>query len=530
MGAPIRRERILVVDDELQLLNAFSDVLGEDFEVVATPRPEHALELAANDAEIAVVLSDQTMPGMSGDELFRRLREVSDASRVLITGQADVGAVMRAINDGNIRAFVTKPWLNEDLRLKIGMAAQQFRLVRQLRTSEERLRLAFQASNAGLFDWNISTGEVVYSITDDRRELSDVKDDYAVLEQRVHPDDLPAVRAAVEAHLTTRQPFGAIEMRALTSDGGGYRWFDLNAQGAWDESGRPRRLVGSVLDIDDLHQAQRRLVQAQKLEGIGQLAAGIAHEINTPAQYVTDNVSFLQRAFVKLRGVLDAQAAVVEATRLGRDARAELETLDTVLQVSKLPYLLEQAPRALDQSMQGLAHVSSIVKAMKEFSHPSGAEKQPADVHELIECSSAVSRNEWKYVADMSFDFDRNLPPVPVLRNELSQVLLNLIVNAAHAIGDVRTPDSGSLGKITLSTRQLGDAAEIRVTDTGSGIPEAIRSRIFEPFFTTKAVGKGTGQGLAICYSVIVDKHHGDISFESAPGRGTTFVIRLPLS
>ena len=529
MGAT-RRERILVVDDEPQLLNAFSDVLGDDFEVVATQRADHALELAANDGEIAVVLSDQTMPGMSGAELFLRLRAVSDASRVLITGQADMGEVMRAINDGNIRAFVTKPWLNEDLRLKIGLAAEQFRLTRKLRTSEERLRLAFQASNAGLFDWNIDTGEVVYSITDERRELSDVKDDFSVLEQRVHPDDLPALRAAVEAHLATRQPFRAVEMRALTADGGGYRWFDLNAQGAWHPSGKPRRLVGSVLDIDDLRQAQRRLVQAQKLEGIGQLAAGIAHEINTPAQYVTDNVGFLQRAFVKFRAVLDAQSAVVEASRQGRDASLELETLDALLKTSKLPYLLEQAPRALDQSLQGLGHVSSIVKAMKEFSHPSGAEKQPADVHELIECSSAVSRNEWKYVAEVSFDFDRSLPPVPVLRNELSQVLLNLIVNAAHAIGDVHAADASRLGKITLSTRQCGDLAEIRVSDTGAGIPEAIRARIFEPFFTTKPVGKGTGQGLAICYSVIVDKHHGDISFESAPGRGTTFVIRLPLA
>ena len=529
MGAPSRRERVLVVDDEPHLLNAFDDVLNEQFEVVATNRPEHALELAANDAELAVVLSDQTMPGMPGDELFRRLRAVSHASRVLITGQTDLRAVVRAINEGNICAFVTKPWLSEDLRLKVALAAEQFRLTRQLRTSEERLRLAFQASNAGLFDWNIDTGEVVYSLTDTKRELSDVKDDFAVLEQRVHPDDLPALRAAVEAHLTTRQPFKSIEMRAMSPDGS-YRWFDLNAQGAWDAAGKPRRLVGSVLDIDDLRQAQQRLVQAQKLEGIGQLAAGIAHEINTPSQYVTDNVGFLQRAFVKLRAVMDAQAAVVEATRLGRDASSELEALDAIVRSSKLSYLLQQMPRALDQSLQGLSHVGSIVRAMKEFSHPSGAEKQPANLQELLECSSTVAKNEWKYVAEMNFDFDPDLPAVPVLRNELSQVFLNLIVNAAHAIADVQTPETASFGRINISTHKREGAAEIRVSDTGSGIPAAIRSRIFEPFFTTKAVGKGTGQGLAICYSVVVDKHQGDISFESTEGSGTTFVIRLPLN
>jgi len=528
MGASLRRERVLVVDDDPSLLTAFDDVLGDHFEVVATNKPNHALELATKDAELAVVLSDQSMPGMSGDELFRKLRPVSHASRVLITGQTDLSAVVRAINDGNICAFVTKPWRSEDLRLKVGLAAEQFRLTRQLRTSEERLRLAFEASNAGLFDWNIETGEVVYSITDEDRGRSDVRGDFAVLEQSVHPDDLPALRAAVDAHLTTRQPFRSIEMRALTPDGA-YRWFDLNAQGAWNENGRPCRLVGSVLDIDELRQAQQRLIQAQKLEGIGQLAAGIAHEINTPSQYVTDNVSFLQRAFSKLRGVLEAQAAVVDAARGGRDVSRELETLDGVLQASKLAYLLDQTPRALEQSLQGLSHVNSIVKAMKEFSHPSGADKQLVDVHELIECSSAVARNEWKYVADVSFDFDRSLPLVPVLRNELSQVLLNLIINAAHAIADVQTPESTSLGKITFSTSRVEGAAEIRVSDTGSGIPEAIRSRIFEPFFTTKGVGKGTGQGLAICYSVVVDKHHGEIRFDTALGRGTTFVIRLPL-
>jgi signal transduction histidine kinase len=260
------------------------------------------------------------------------------------------------------------------------------------------------------------------------------------------------------------------------------------------------------------------------------LAAGIAHEINTPTQYITDNVSFLQRAFVKLRAVIDAQKAVADAARDGRDAAAALEVLDAVLKSSKLDYLLEQAPRALAQSLEGLGQVSAIVGAMKEFSHPSGAEKQPANLHDIIESSAMVARNEWKYVAEVAFDFDQALPPVPVLRNQLSQVLLNLIVNAAHAIAEAQPEDNAGLGKITIQTRLLEGAAEIRVTDSGAGIPEAIRSRIFEPFFTTKGVGKGTGQGLAICYSVIVDKHRGHIAFESAPGRGTSFVISLPLA
>jgi len=529
MAAPLGRERILVVDDEPQLLTALSDTLEDLFEVVATDRPEHALELAAGDPEIAVVISDMLMPGMTGDELLSRLRRVSDASRMVITGRADLTAVIRAVNDGNICAYVTKPWTNDDLQLKVRLAAGQFRLARELQISEERLRLAFQASNAGLFDWNVVTGEVVYSgvARGPDATATPLRGDFASMEARIHPDDLPKLRAAVEAHLVRREPFPGLEVRALSVDGDGYRCFDLNAQGAWDETGKARRLVGSVLDIDDLRQAQQRLIQAQKLEGIGQLAAGIAHEINTPAQFVSDNVSFLERAFKKLGTVLRAYQAVAASARQSEVAAAELSLLDDVLKSTRLDYLLEQMPRALGQSLEGLSHVSSIVKAMKEFSHPSGGEKQLVDLHALIQSASVVARNEWKLVAEMAFELDPSLPPVPVLRNELSQVLLNLIINAAHAIAE-RPAATGALGKITIFTRKLSEGVEIRVADDGAGIPEAIRGRVFEPFFTTKQVGKGTGQGLAISYSVVVDKHGGSIGFESEVGRGTTFVIRLP--
>ncbi|HYQ17116.1 MAG TPA: ATP-binding protein [Polyangiaceae bacterium] len=280
--------------------------------------------------------------------------------------------------------------------------------------------------------------------------------------------------------------------------------------------------------LDELRQTQAKLLQAQKLEAIGQLAAGIAHEVNTPSQYVTDNVTFLQRAFVKLGAVITAHAQVSDAARQSRDCGEALRGLDATLKSSKLDYLQQQIPRAIQQSLEGLGQVSSIVKAMKEFSHPSGGEKQPVDLHDVIESTTLVAKNEWKYVADLELSFDWTLPPVLVLRNELSQVFLNLIVNAAHAIAGNMPEGSTEKGKITISTRAAGDSVEIRVTDTGGGIPTAVQPHIFEPFFTTKEVGKGTGQGLAICYSVIVERHQGNIAFETEAGRGTTFVIRLP--
>lgn len=281
--------------------------------------------------------------------------------------------------------------------------------------------------------------------------------------------------------------------------------------------------------LDELRLTQAKLLQAQKLEAIGQLAAGIAHEVNTPAQYVTDNVTFLQRAFERVWGLLGAQAQVVEAARRGDVTPQLLESVAELHKKSKLDYLREQVPRAIQQSLEGLGQVSSIVKAMKEFSHPSGAQRQPFDIHDVIESTTLVAKNEWKYVAELRLDFDWSLPPVLLLRNEFSQVILNLIVNAAHAIADSLPPGSSDKGEIAISTRARGASVEVRVADTGTGIPEELRSRVFEPFFTTKEVGRGTGQGLAIAYSVIVDKHGGTISLESEVGRGTTFIVQLPL-
>jgi signal transduction histidine kinase len=165
---------------------------------------------------------------------------------------------------------------------------------------------------------------------------------------------------------------------------------------------------------------------------------------------------------------------------------------------------------------------------MKDFSHPGGEEKVSADLNKAIESTITVARNEWKYVADMVVDFDPNLPDVPCFIGDINQVILNIMVNAAHAIGDLVAAGNLAKGTITVQTRRVDDAVEIRIKDTGGGIPEAIRSKIFDPFFTTKEVGRGTGQGLAIAHSVVVEKHGGTLTFETEIGRGSTFIIRLP--
>jgi signal transduction histidine kinase len=194
-----------------------------------------------------------------------------------------------------------------------------------------------------------------------------------------------------------------------------------------------------------------------------------------------------------------------------------------------LEYLLAEIPKAISQSADGIDRVATIVRAMKEFAHPGSAEKAAVNLNKAIESTVTVARNEWKYVADLHTTLDPTLPPVPCLVGEFNQVVLNMIVNATHAIADA-VKGTGGKGTITIGTRRAGDFVEVCIADTGMGIPESIRHRIFDPFFTTKEVGKGTGQGLAIARSVVVDKHGGTIAVESQVGTGTTFIIRLPLT
>ncbi|MBK6918000.1 MAG: sensor histidine kinase [Deltaproteobacteria bacterium] len=273
--------------------------------------------------------------------------------------------------------------------------------------------------------------------------------------------------------------------------------------------------------LRELTAAQTELTHSQKLTAIGQLAAGVAHEINTPIQYVGDNLTFLQKVFEQVLPVLQAAAA---AAADEADGRARLSTLLAKL---RLPRIATQVPRAIEQSLDGVSRVAKIVGAMKDFSHPSGGEMSEVDLRKTIESTVTIARNEWKYVAELELDIPDDLPPVLCLRDELNQVVLNLVVNAAHAIAAV-VGESGAHGTIRVSASVADDWCEIRVSDTGIGIPPELREKVFEPFFTTKPVGKGTGQGLAIAYAVIVEKHHGMLTLESEVGRGTTFIIRIP--
>lgn len=281
--------------------------------------------------------------------------------------------------------------------------------------------------------------------------------------------------------------------------------------------------------VEERRKTEAQLLQAQKLESVGQLAAGIAHEINTPTQFVSSNLDFLDESFkdvIELVSTLDTVRKRVQTDEVNAEFLVEAEEL---IEELDWEYLAEEIPKALDQSREGVKRISTIVKAMKDFSHPGSKDMGDVDLNRIITTTVVVARNEWKYVADLETDLDSSLQPTRCLSDEVGQAILNMIVNAAHAIEDKlgKTPDDGK-GKITISTKQLEAHVEIRITDSGTGIPEHARHRIFDPFYTTKKVGKGTGQGLAIAHTVITNKHGGTLTFETEDDVGTTFIITLP--
>lgn len=315
--------------------------------------------------------------------------------------------------------------------------------------------------------------------------------------------------------------------RMLTRPGGGRVPVLFSSTTLVDETGALQSTIYVASDLTRQKKLEEELRHSQKLESVGQLAAGVAHEINTPIQFVGDSLVFLDEAFQELRRLLDAVRPVVDGAAgddsLGAAARRAVDLADEV----DLEFLLAEVPTAIGRAIDGIGRVSRIVRAMKSFAHPGQVERAPADLNSAIDTTLVVARNEYRYVADVDTRFGA-LPSIYCNIGDINQVVLNLVVNAAHAI-QAKVGDSGERGKITITTEVVGPMAVIRVEDTGTGIPAGIRARVFDPFFTTKEVGKGTGQGLSLAHNVVVVRHGGRLRFETVEGQGTTFIVELPI-
>lgn len=298
------------------------------------------------------------------------------------------------------------------------------------------------------------------------------------------------------------------------------------------------QMLGSIKDSvriqEDLFKTkselETRLHQAEKMESVGRLAAGIAHEINTPIQYVSSNIDFLHDATTEIQTLLSHLLQLVTSAQENGELDARfVKSIEDYFDTADWEYLQEEMPNALNQSTEGMRRISKIVSAMKTFAHPSSGSLEPTDINCGIQSTVTVASNEWKNVTDIELLFEENLPLVPCYADELNQVFLNMIINSVHAIQEHNHGTEGKKGLITIQTLTAGNDVHIRISDTGGGIEDSTLKKIFDPFFTTKDVGVGTGQGLTIAYDIITIKHQGSINVESELGKGTTFSISIPI-
>jgi len=343
--------------------------------------------------------------------------------------------------------------------------------------------------------------------------------DYIVEEQRAE------VTGKLQAVLQTALP-QTYESKVFDAEGRTI-WFSSNIAPVR----RGAHIVGAVIVAHDSTEARRTqadLLAAQRLASVGTLAAGIAHEINTPVQFVSDSIDFLRSAVTDLFALLDKLHELQVVVTAGAATETILADCAAAEHEADLPYVRENVPGAFDRCVDGLRRVATIVRSLKEFAHPSGKDMSAVDLNRAIQSTLTIARNEYKYVADLEVEFG-DLPLVTCHGDEINQVVLNILVNAAHAIEDV-VRGTDRRGTITIRTSHEDDSVLIAIGDTGGGIPPQILSRIFDPFFTTKEVGKGTGQGLAIARTIVRENHHGDITVDTTLGEGTVFCIRLPIA
>ena len=526
--------KILIADDsrtERLILSAQLRKWGYEF--VLASSGEEALKIMLSPGHPKLAILDWVMPGLTGPEVVQYIRKKMKDDYVyciLVTSLGSKEDIIEGLRSG-ADDYITKPVHSGELKVRLRAAERLLEAWSAIADSEKKTRSILDSAGDAVI---LISPEGLINYANPQAEALLCQVGTSPLGTSFY-DYLASPEEQHEAQQKLQQ---------LINDGGspgsGGR-FELNLRGADGHmstvslgaaplrNAQTQAISIFMTDISEQRRLEVQLQHAQKLEAVGQLAAGIAHEINTPIQFVGDSITYLQQSFEDIDLLVKTYETTIEALPEGTLSTDQLDDLEDAREEADLEYQRTQVPRAFGRTQEGLDRVTRIVRAMKEFSRKDATlGMEPADLNRAIESTLTVAQNEYRYIADIELQLN-DLPPVQCNLGDLNQVFLNLIVNASHAISAANNGSDGR-GLITVRTEREGsDWVKIQISDTGTGIPSGVQKRIFEPFFTTKEVGKGTGQGLAIAHSMVVEKHKGTLDFETEEGKGTTFVIRLPI-
>ena len=387
----------------------------------------------------------------------------------------------------------------------------------------EQLFRSIAENSADLIAVVDQSGHRIYNNPSYERLLGYTKEELkeTISFQQIHPDDRTVVTRAAQQALETGVG-QIVEYRMQRKDG---TYISLESHGSFirDSRGEIEAFVISARDVSDRRMAQ----QTEKLSAIGQLAAGVAHELNTPVQYISDNVTFLGDAWKQVDAAIALCLTAAHAS-ITSDSHSSPVT-PSAGPPEDWAWLRREVPKAISQSLEGIRRMSKILAAIRRFSHTGGGEREYVDLNEALDATLTVAQNQIKHLAEVQTDYQTDLPRVECYCDEMNQVFLNLIVNASHAIRDASTQQARERGKLIIRTRQIDHEVQVEIQDNGTGIPLIARARVFDPFYTTKQVGEGTGQGLTICHDIVTQKHRGRIWFDTEVDKGTTFFVRIPI-
>jgi len=520
--------KILLAEDEESVFAVEREMLSMFFNKIDHAKNgQIALEMYKKN-KYDLVLSDVNMPVMSGVELVRTIKELNkEQTVVMVSAQNDAETLFELINIG-VDSFILKPFRVENA---INSLYKICKNIDDARNSRNQISMLLSA---------IEQSPEVIIITDPSGIIEYVNPVFSAISgfgiDEVFGKNASMFKSGLQSEEFYQHIWNLISNKKIWSGefvnkkkNGEICYLKASIAPVFDPLGNIAHFVAVVQNITDFKKLQQDLVQAQKLESVGQLAAGIAHEINTPVQYIGDNIRFLHQATDSLIEIIDQVSEMVNIfDNASKEHTEKCQMLKSKLANSDIGFFKDEIPLSIKQSLEGVEHISKIVKAMKEFAHPGGADKGAMNINRILENVIIISRNEWKYAADIQTNLEESLPQVGGYANEISQVLLNMIINSAQALNEKY--DSGNSGKglIYITTKSLDKEITITIKDTGTGIPEHLRTKIYDPFFTTKDVGKGTGQGLYLAHDIIVNKHKGTIELNSLEGEWTEFVIHLP--